>query len=103
MTRFFPDGDQPMPSGTGLVPKDCTPDELASWSEVLNSWQVNEQRPKLLSKLTKLGIPEALRGEVWQRLSNCDNSQDLIDKYCTLSIQVLFNLYSSILFYKYDN
>ncbi|XP_025155912.1 rab GTPase-activating protein 1-like isoform X5 [Harpegnathos saltator] len=75
------DGDEPMLSGTGEVSKDCSADELASWAEVLDSWQVNEQRPKLLVKLAKQGIPEALRGEVWQRLSNCDSSQEMMDKY----------------------
>ncbi|EGI68405.1 Rab GTPase-activating protein 1 [Acromyrmex echinatior] len=75
------DGDEPMLSGTGEVSKDCSADELASWAEVLDSWQINEQRPKLLIKLTKQGIPEALRGEVWQRLSSCDNSQEMMDKY----------------------
>ncbi|XP_048505737.1 rab GTPase-activating protein 1-like isoform X4 [Athalia rosae] len=75
------DGDEPMLSGTGEVSKDCSADELANWAEVLDTWQVNEQRPKLLIKLTKLGIPEALRAEVWQRLSNCDNSQEMMDKY----------------------
>ncbi|OXU24097.1 hypothetical protein TSAR_015712 [Trichomalopsis sarcophagae] len=78
---FDSDGDEPMLSGTGEVSKDCSADELASWAEVLDSWQVNEQRPKLLVKLARQGIPEALRGEVWQRLSNCDNSQEMMDKY----------------------
>ncbi|XP_053987181.1 rab GTPase-activating protein 1-like [Hylaeus anthracinus] len=78
------DGDEPMLSGTGEVSKDCSADELANWAEVLDSWQVNDQRPKLLIKLAKEGIPEALRGEVWQRLSNCDNSQEMMDKYRTL-------------------
>ncbi|XP_043253805.1 rab GTPase-activating protein 1-like [Colletes gigas] len=78
------DGDEPMLSGTGEVSKDCSADELANWAEVLISWLVNEQRPKLLIKLTKQGIPEALRGEVWQRLSNCDNSKEMMDKYKTL-------------------
>ncbi|KAG7188171.1 hypothetical protein KM043_013388 [Ampulex compressa] len=78
------DGDEPMLSGTGEVSKDCSADELANWAEVLDTWQINEQRPKLLIKLTKQGIPEALRGEVWQRLSNCDNSQEMMDKYRTL-------------------
>lgn len=77
-----------MLSGTGEVSKDCSADELASWAEVLDSWQVNEQRPKLLIKLTKQGIPEALRGEVWQRLSNCDNSQEMMDRYRTLITKV---------------
>lgn len=82
------DGDEPMLSGTGEVSKDCSADELANWAEVLDSWQVNEQRPKLLIKLTKQGIPEALRGEVWQRLSNCDNSQEMMDRYRTLITKV---------------
>lgn len=89
------DGDEPMLSGTGEVSKDCSADELASWAEVLDSWQVNEQRPKLLIKLTKQGIPEALRGEVWQRLSNCDNSQEMMDKYRMLITKV-----SNIISYK---
>lgn len=75
-------------SGTGEVSKDCSADELASWAEVLDSWQFNEQRPKLLIKLTKQGIPEALRGEVWQRLSNCDNSQEMMDRYRMLITKV---------------
>ncbi|XP_063972215.1 rab GTPase-activating protein 1-like isoform X2 [Diachasmimorpha longicaudata] len=75
------DGDEPMLSGTGEVSKYCSVDELASWKEVLDIWQINQHRPKLLIKLTRQGIPEALRGEVWQRLSNCDNSQDMMDKY----------------------
>lgn len=82
------DGDEPMLSGTGEVSKDCSADELANWAEVLDSWLVNEQRPKLLIKLTKQGIPEALRGEVWQRLSNCDNSQEMMDRYRTLITKV---------------
>jgi P2-related tail formation protein len=77
-----------MLSGTGEVSKDCSADELASWAEVLDSWQVNEQRPKLLVKLAKQGIPEALRGEVWQRLSNCDNSQEMMDRYRMLITKV---------------
>uniref|UniRef100_A0ABD2VXZ4 Rab-GAP TBC domain-containing protein n=1 Tax=Trichogramma kaykai TaxID=54128 RepID=A0ABD2VXZ4_9HYME len=78
------DGDEPMLSGTGIVSKDCSADVLASWSAVLENWQINEPRTKLLIKLTRQGIPEALRGEVWQRLSNCDNSEEMFDKYRTL-------------------
>lgn len=84
---FFLDDDEPMLSGTGQVPKDCSEEVLDCWKEVLDNWPVNEHRPKLLIKLVRQGIPEALRGEVWQRLSNCDNSQEMIDKYCTLSMQ----------------
>ncbi|XP_044593571.1 rab GTPase-activating protein 1-like isoform X2 [Cotesia glomerata] len=79
------DGDEPMLSGTGEVSKDCSADELASWSEVLEFW-TGKHRPKLLVKLTRAGIPEALRGEVWQRLTDtcCDNSQEMMDRYRVL-------------------
>lgn len=86
-----------MLSGTGEVSKDCSADELASWAEVLDSWQFNEQRPKLLIKLTKQGIPEALRGEVWQRLSNCDNSQEMMDKYRLLITKVSISYFISLM------
>lgn len=90
---FIIDGDEPMLSGTGEVSKDCSADELASWAEVLDGWQVNEQRPKLLMKLVRQGIPEALRGEVWQRLSNCDNSQEMMDRYRMLITKVFFSYF----------
>ncbi|XP_014248994.1 rab GTPase-activating protein 1 [Cimex lectularius] len=78
------DGDEPMLSGTGEVSKDCSLDELESWSEVLSKWGAT--RPKQLSQLVKQGIPEALRGEVWQRLAKCDDNT-LMDNYRILITQ----------------
>ncbi|XP_073988097.1 rab GTPase-activating protein 1-like [Rhodnius prolixus] len=78
------DGDEPMLSGTGEVSKDCSVDELASWSEVLSKWGAT--RPRQLAALVKQGVPEALRGEVWQRLANCDDNS-LMDNYRTLITQ----------------
>ncbi|KAJ8677381.1 hypothetical protein QAD02_013168 [Eretmocerus hayati] len=75
------DEDEPMLSGTGEVSKSFSADELASWEEVLDTWQVNEQRPKLRIKLVRQGITEALRGEAWQRLRNFDSTQELMNKY----------------------
>ncbi|XP_077298006.1 GTPase activating protein and centrosome-associated isoform X2 [Arctopsyche grandis] len=73
------DGDEPLLSGTGEVSKDCCVDVLENWAQVLKSW--NGERPKALSGLVKLGVPEALRGEVWQRLADVDTDRSLMDTY----------------------
>lgn len=58
--------------------KDCSPSDLQGWSELLPRWHNKlEQRPKGLDRLVRLGIPEALRGEVWQLLSNCEQDTKL--------------------------
>ncbi|XP_034235145.1 rab GTPase-activating protein 1-like isoform X2 [Thrips palmi] len=75
------DGDEPLLSGTGDVSKDCSADVLESWSEVLHQWQNTQKRPKQLSTLVKQSIPEALRGEVWQRLAGCENDNAMMDNY----------------------
>ncbi|KRT85151.1 hypothetical protein AMK59_2850, partial [Oryctes borbonicus] len=81
------DGDEPLLSGTGLVSKDCSEDVLENWADVLQKWKTTQQRPKQLSSLVKLGIPEALRGEVWQRLAGSDDM--LLEKYRLLITQVV--------------
>lgn len=78
------DNDEPMLSGTGEVSKDCSEEELGSWGEVLSRWKKGEQRPRQLSALVKNGIPEALRGEVWQRLAGCENDSAMMDKFRVL-------------------
>ncbi|GJQ88093.1 hypothetical protein Trydic_g13105 [Trypoxylus dichotomus] len=79
------DGDEPLLSGTGLVSKDCSEDVLENWADVLQKWKTTHQKPKQLSSLVKLGIPEALRGEVWQRLAGSDET--LLEKYRLLITQ----------------
>lgn len=78
-----------MLSGTGEVSKDCSKTELDSWAEVLARWSVTSQHPRQLSTLVKQGIPEALRGEVWQRLAQCDQDNSLMDTYRILITKVL--------------
>lgn len=74
--------DEPLQSGTGEVSKDCSQDRLDSWAPVIQEWQSVGKRPKHLAVLIRGGgIPEALRCQLWQKLSYTDNRPDLTDKY----------------------
>ncbi|XP_067125616.1 rab GTPase-activating protein 1-like isoform X2 [Centruroides vittatus] len=82
------DNDEPLLSGTGEVSKDCTEGELEGWAEVLNKWRQNlKHRPKQLASLVQKGIPEALRGEVWQLLARCYNDHEAVEMYQKLITQ----------------
>ncbi|XP_044728360.1 rab GTPase-activating protein 1-like isoform X3 [Chrysoperla carnea] len=79
--EYHSDGDEPLLSGTGWVSKDCPEAVLDSWAEVLSRWEPGEARPRGLAGLVKMGIPEALRGEVWLRLANADHDQQMMETY----------------------
>lgn len=80
------DNDEPLLSGSGEVSKDCSEVELASWAEVLQQWGTGpgDSRPKQLKHLVRHGIPEALRGEVWLRLTDCSTDAAVMDAYRVL-------------------
>lgn len=80
---YSSDGDEPLLSGTGDVPIDCSQDKLDEWDPVILDWE-SEKRPKHLAPLVRLGIPEAIRGNIWQRLANVDNKTDMTDMYRVL-------------------
>ena len=76
------DDDEPLLSGSGEVSKDCSQSELDQWKQVLPRWQSNPGHfPKGCAKLVKKGVPEALRGEVWQLLAGCSNDTTMMDNY----------------------
>ena len=69
-------GDEPILSGSGGVSKECSETELAGWGELLQHWPPGRSRPRQLVSLVRAGVPEALRGEVWQRLSLASEKMD---------------------------
>lgn len=82
------DSDEPMVSGSGEVSKECPDRELESWTELLSKWTDANIRPKQLTSLVRQGIPEALRGEVWQRLTLTDREEELMNNYRILISKV---------------
>ncbi|XP_061389224.1 rab GTPase-activating protein 1-like [Musca vetustissima] len=74
------DGDEPLLSGTGEVPRDCPQDTLDEWDPVLREWD-GEKRPKNLPPLVRLGIPEAMREMIWKKLAGIESKTEMLDMY----------------------
>lgn len=81
-TDYSSDGDEPLLSGTGEVSKECSKDILDEWKPILQEFERSDsKRPKMLAPLVRMGIPEALRGTLWQKLARVENSTELTEKY----------------------
>jgi hypothetical protein len=93
--------DEPIVSGFGHVSKECDEEVLSNWSDILIKWRKNYlERPKGLQILVRKGVPEALRGEVWQLLSgSITDENQMIDTYRLLLTKVcLIFVENSVLF-----
>lgn len=86
-TDYSSDGDEPLLSGTGEVSKDCSQDTLDEWDPILREWD-SEKRPKNLAPLVRLGVPEALREKIWQKLANVEGKVEMNDMYKILITKV---------------
>jgi len=84
---YSSDGDEPLLSGTGEVSKDCSQDTLDEWDPILREWD-GEKRPKNLAPLVRLGVPEALREKIWQKLANVEGKLEMNDMYKILITKV---------------
>lgn len=83
---YSSDGDEPLLSGTGEVSKDCPVALLDEWNEILKEWDRDnlDRRPRNLTNLVRCGIPDILRGAIWQKLANVENKTDMTDSYRVL-------------------
>ncbi|CAH3158071.1 unnamed protein product [Porites evermanni] len=73
--------DEPLLSGSGAVQKECTEEELGSWADLLNKWKDVTLRPKQLPGLVRKGIPEPLRGQIWQMMAGLKENDELLEGY----------------------
>lgn len=80
---YSSDGDEPLLSGTGDVPRDCPEEMLAEWNTVVAEIECGK-KPKNMANLIRLGIPGLFRNKIWQYLANVQNSTELIDVYRVL-------------------
>lgn len=73
--------DEPLLSGSGAVQKECTEEELGSWADLLSKWKDVTLRPRQLPGLVRKGIPEPVRGQVWQMMAGLKENDDLLEGY----------------------
>ncbi|VDM09888.1 unnamed protein product [Wuchereria bancrofti] len=77
------DSDEPLLSGSGVVNQECSDDVLSAWNNILLEWKANPEGtvPEGLGDLIRNGVPDVLRGEVWQYLAKVQIDPDLTQTY----------------------
>lgn len=85
------DGDEPLLSGSGQVNQECSENLLAEWKDLIEKWKENQDnRPTKVNELIHDGVPDILRGEVWQLLAKVWKEDDLANTYRMLLDKVSF-------------
>jgi hypothetical protein len=76
------DSDEPLLSGSGEVNRICPDDVLQEWQTIIEKWKNEpEKRPAEMYTLIHDGIPDVLRGEVWQLLTKVYADPELVQTY----------------------
>ncbi|CAJ0583037.1 unnamed protein product, partial [Mesorhabditis spiculigera] len=77
------DSDEPLLSGSGNVNREVSDDVLAEWQECIKEWKAHEEghRPEKLTTLLANGVPDLVRGEVWQLFAKVHMDPELIKTY----------------------
>ncbi|VDN51777.1 unnamed protein product [Dracunculus medinensis] len=77
------DSDEPLLSGSGEVNQECSENVLNAWKNVIDQWKADPEgtRPDGLGDLIRNGVPDILRGEVWQYLAKVQIDPDLTQTY----------------------
>jgi hypothetical protein len=76
------DGDEPLLSGSGTVNREVNEDVLTEWNGIVEKWKEDQfSRPSKLADLIYDGVPDILRGEVWQLLAKVYKEEDLSNTY----------------------
>lgn len=83
---YSSDGDEPLLSGTGDVPNECSDDKLKEWTALLEELK-DERNPKNFAPLVRSGIPQSIRNQMWLRLAKISEKQSLMDTYRVLPTQ----------------
>uniref|UniRef100_A0A1I7XJX0 PID domain-containing protein n=1 Tax=Heterorhabditis bacteriophora TaxID=37862 RepID=A0A1I7XJX0_HETBA len=88
------DSDEPLLSGSGIVSRECTEELMQQWKESIEEWKKSDDgmRTESVSSLILNGIPDVLRGEVWQLLAKVHLDPELISTYHLLLGKVLIML-----------
>ncbi|CAJ0933526.1 unnamed protein product, partial [Mesorhabditis belari] len=83
------DSDEPLLSGSGDVNRVVSEDVLAEWQECITQWKADESgdRPEKLTALLANGVPDLVRGEVWQLFAKVHMDPELLKTYHLLLVK----------------
>uniref|UniRef100_A0A0N4Z4K9 PID domain-containing protein n=1 Tax=Parastrongyloides trichosuri TaxID=131310 RepID=A0A0N4Z4K9_PARTI len=80
------DHDEPLLSGSGHVNQECSEEVMKEWNIILEEWEKDlNNNPENLKILIKNGIPDILRGKVWQYITKVPLSPELSTSYYDLN------------------